>query len=48
MENVIELKECVTDFEKLERSDCENGVKIKVFSDVHDLLVYNSRKEEMG
>jgi len=47
MENVIELKKCVTGFEKIERSDCENGVKIKVFSDVHDLLVYNSRKEEM-
>ena len=47
MENVIELKKCVTDFEKLEMSDCENGVKIKVYSDVHDLLVYNSRKEEM-
>lgn len=47
MENVIELKKCVTDFEKLKMSDCENGVKIKVYSDVHDLLVYNSRKEEM-
>lgn len=47
MENVIELKKCVTDFEKLEMSDCENGVKIKVYSDVHDLLVYNSREEEM-
>ena len=47
MENVIELKKCVTDFEKLEMSDCENGVKIKVYSDVHDLLVYNSRKEQM-
>ena len=47
MENVIELKKCVTDFEKLESLDCENGVKIKVYSDVHDLLVYNSQKEEM-
>jgi len=47
MENVIEFKKCVTDFEKLESSDCENGIKIKVYSDVYDLLVYNSRKEEM-
>lgn len=47
MENVIELRKCVTDFEKLESSDCENGVKIKVYSDVQDLLVYNHRKEEM-
>ena len=47
MENVIELKKCTTDFELLESSDCENGVKIKVYSDVYDLLVNNSRKEEM-
>ena len=47
MENVIELKNCITDFEKLKSSDCENGVKIRVYSDVHDLLVYNNRKEKM-
>ena len=47
MENVIELRKCVTDFEKLESSDCKN-VKIKVYSDVYDLFVYNSRKEEMA
>jgi hypothetical protein len=47
MENVIELKKCVTDFEKLESSDCESGIKIKVYSYVHDLLFYNGRKEEM-
>ncbi len=47
MENGIELKQCRTDFEKLESSDCENGIKIKVYSDVYDLLIYNSRKEEM-
>jgi hypothetical protein len=47
MENVIEFKKCVTDFEKLESSDCENGIKITVFSDVQDLLIYNNRKEQM-
>ena len=47
MENVIELKKCVTDFDKLESSDFDNGVKITVYSDIHDLLVYNNRKEEM-
>lgn len=47
MYNVIELKKCVTDFEMLEDSDCDNGVKIKVYSDVHDLLVYSNRKEQM-
>lgn len=47
MENVIEFKKCVVDFNRLGRSDLKNGVKIKVYSDVHDLLVYNSRKEEM-
>jgi len=47
MENVIELNKCVTDFENLESSDFENGIKIKVYSDTHDLLVYNRRKEEM-
>ena len=47
MENVIELKKCTTDFEMLESSDCEKGVKIKVYSEVHDLLVYNNRKEKM-
>ena len=49
MENVIELKKCITDFGVLKSSDCEKGgVKIKVYSDVYDLLVYNSRKEEMN
>jgi len=48
MENVIKLRKCVTDFEKLERSDCESGIKIKVFADVHDLLAYNGLKEEMA
>ena len=47
MESVIELKKCVTDFEKLESSECENGIKITVYSDVHDLLFCSSRKEEM-
>lgn len=47
MVNVIELEKCVTDFEKLESSDCENGVKIKVYSDVLDLLVHNNQKIEM-
>jgi len=47
MENVIELEMCTTDFEMLKSSDCENGVKIIVYSDVHDLLIYNNRKKEM-
>ena len=47
MENVIELKKCTTDFEMLESSDCEKEVKIRVYSEVHDLLVYNNRKEKM-
>jgi hypothetical protein len=47
MVNVIELEKCVTDFEKLESSDCENGVKIKVYSDALDLLVHNNQKREM-
>jgi len=47
MENVIEFKKCVTDFQNLKSSDCDNGIKIKVFSDVHDLLFYSNRKEEM-
>ena len=47
MESVIELKKCVTDFEKLESSECKNGIKITVYSNVRDLLVYNSQKEEM-
>ena len=47
MENAIKLRKCVADFDKLESSDCEKGVKIIVYSDIHDLLIYNSRKEEM-
>ena len=47
MENVIELKKCITDFELLKTSDFENGVDIKIYSDTHDLLVYNHNKEEM-
>jgi hypothetical protein len=47
MENIIELKNCVTDFGTLKSSDFEEGIKLKIGSDTNDLLVYNQRKEEM-
>jgi len=47
MENIIELSKCVTDFESLESSDFEKGIRIKVYSDTHDLLAYNHNNEEM-
>lgn len=47
MNNIIELRKCVIDFKNLEKSDFENGISIRVYSDTHDLLVYNHNKEEM-
>jgi hypothetical protein len=47
MENTIELTDCVVDFETINASDFDQGIKIKVYSDADDLLIYNKRKEEM-
>ena len=47
MENVIKFKKCITDFKVLEDSECEKGVKISVYSETYDLIVYNNNKEDM-
>ena len=47
MKNIIELGGCVIDFENFESSDFENGINIKVYSDTHDLILYNEMNEEM-
>jgi hypothetical protein len=47
MENIIELKNCVTDFERLDNSDFEKEINIKIYSDTNDLLACNDNGEEM-
>jgi hypothetical protein len=47
MKNIIELTECVIDFENFESSDFENGINITVYSDTRDLILYNEMNEEM-
>jgi hypothetical protein len=47
MKNIIELTECIIDFENFESSDFENGINIKVYSDTSDLILKNEMNEEM-
>jgi hypothetical protein len=47
MKNIIELTECIIDFENFESSDFENGINIKVYSDTRELIRYNEINEEM-
>ena len=47
MTNIIELTECVIDFENFESSDFENGINLKVYSDTRDLVLYYEMNEEM-
>jgi hypothetical protein len=45
MENVIEITEVNTDFELVKSSDFEKGVKLKIISCTHDLVVYSRVNE---
>jgi hypothetical protein len=47
MKNIIELTECIIDFENFESSDFENGINIKVYSDTRILILYNEMNEKM-
>lgn len=48
METILELKKCVTDFTTLQSSDIEDrSLKLKVYSDVSDLLVCNQNNVGM-
>jgi hypothetical protein len=48
MKNTIELQNGFLGHDVLKSDDLKYGVKFKVYSDVHDLLVYNNQKVTMS
>ena len=47
MKNIIDFNQCVLDFDNLEKSDFEKGIKIMIYSDVNDLLISNDSDEDI-
>ena len=47
MENTIELRECNVDFDKLDRSEFDDGINIRILSCINDLTCCHRKKEEM-
>ena len=47
MKNIIELTECIIDFEDVKISDFEKDINIMVYSEIQELLNCNEDNEEM-
>ena len=47
MENILQPTDCVCDFETLSKDDFKDGIRIKVYSEINDLLAYNSQNSDM-
>lgn len=47
MENRVDFRECMIGFENTEKKDFENGVRLRVWSDVHEMMTYNDIEEKI-